>query len=124
MTESSAEGILGRLRRGLQAARLNLPSCERKAAQANIIRYYQTFNLYLFVLFVQKRDVHDIYVNPIKNQQKMTLLAALEALLAALGRSWAALGRSWPLLGRSWLTLGGSWALLGRSWGVKIDLQT
>ena len=121
-------GALGRSWAALTPKPLtkNLPSCERKAAQANvihyfqkliqrlshIIRYFQTCVAYFCIVFVQQRDFHDIAVKPTKTR-KLTLLAALEALLgallaalgallAALGRSWAALGRSWPLLSRSW----------------------
>ena len=119
---------------------LNLPSCERKAAQANAIRYFQTFNqvqanviryfqvfvTYLFVVFVQQRDFHKIIVKPAENNQKSLswlllgrswghfwpLLAALGPLLAALGPLLAALGALLAALG----------ALLGRSWPLLTAL--
>ena len=68
---------------GLRAERLNLPSCERKAAQSNIflssnifyvlfrvLLYFHTFVTYLFVVFVQQRDVHENVVKPMKNNEK------------------------------------------------------
>ena len=104
-----------------------LPSCERKAAQANIIhyfqklmqrlshmiRYFQTCFAYLFIVFVQQRDFHDIAVKPTKNMKIDSPGRSWGALGGTFGHSWGSLGRSWQLLGRSWAALGAILAALG-----------
>ena len=58
---------------GLRAERLNLPSCERKAELSNVFRYLQTFVMYLFVLFVQKRIVSENRLHLTKHQRILLL---------------------------------------------------
>ena len=50
---------------GLRAERLNLPSCERKAAQSNVFRYLETsFTCYavLFVIFERLLRMYSLYL--------------------------------------------------------------
>jgi hypothetical protein len=125
------------------AKRLNLPSCERKAAQSNVFRYLQMSVAYLFVLFVRKHIfsknrlcIFKINVFLLLSAApgplwghfwpllglSWPLLAALGPLLAALGLLLAPLGRSWVALGRSWLLWARSGPLLGRSWVALVPL--
>ena len=79
------------------------------------IRYFHTFNLYLFVVFVQQRDFHEIVVKPTKTTKNDSPGRSWGALGGTFGRSWGSLGRSWAALGRSWPALGRSWVALGPS---------
>ena len=95
-----------------------LPSCERKAAQSNVFRYFETSLLYFVVLFVRKRLSSEIRLH----QSKINDFCYSQRLLGrsggTFGRSWGSLGRSWPLLGRSWpllAALGRPWPAFGRS---------
>ena len=75
----------------------------------HIVDYFTNMVFIYKLIFVHKRNFHDMCLKPTKKPRKMPFLAAF-------GRSWAALGRSWPLLGRSWPLLAALGALLARSW--------
>ena len=85
---------------------LNLPSCERKAAQSNVFRHLEMSVTYFFVLFVRKRlfSENRLYLSKINDFCYSQRLLGPSG--GTFGRSWVSLGRSCAALGRPWPAFG------------------